>query len=268
MPNPQQIISRFNFLGFSIVVPCFNEEAGLVQLQTKLRSLRLLLEQKYDVHFILVDDGSTDNTWKVMKALFECEPDCTLLRHRRNLGIGAAILSGIRKAKTEVVCSIDADCSYDPHELENLVPLLAPGVDLVTASPYHPAGEVVDVPRWRLFLSKAASYLYRQVLRQKLYTYTSCFRVYRRSRIVRLKLRRRGFLAVAELIGKLDVQGSVILECPAKLATRSQGVSKMKTMQVAIGHVELLCELLAFSIWDMLRNRPRHHRALPDFNES
>lgn len=266
VPNPQAIPSTP--VDVSVVIPCCNEEAGLVRLQRKLRSASLVLKQKYNTHFILVDDGSTDNTWKMMKTFFGDEANCTLLRHRTNLGIGAAILHGIRQAKTEIVCSIDADCSYDPCELENLVPMLVPGVDLVTASPYHPAGEVVDVPCWRLFLSKAATHLYRQVLGQKLYTYTSCFRVYRRSTIVRLKLRRRGFLAVAELIAKLDLQGSVILECPAKLATRSQGASKMKTAQVALGHFKLLGELLAFRIWHMLLNRLRHDRALPDFNGS
>jgi glycosyltransferase involved in cell wall biosynthesis len=229
----------------TIVVPCFNEEPALINLRDELRRMEDSLGKTYDVHVILVDDGSTDKTWHLMQELFANEPNYVLLRQPRNFGVAAAILSGIRRANTEIVCSIDSDCTYNPQELSRLIPMLTPGVDLVTASPYHPLGEVRDVPHWRLALSKAASSLYRQVLRHKLYTYTSCFRVYRRSAIVELDLQRDGFLGITELIGKLDMQGSKIVECPATLAVRAQGVSKMRTARVLVGHLYLLGQLLA-----------------------
>jgi glycosyltransferase involved in cell wall biosynthesis len=229
----------------TIVVPCFNEEPVLPYLRDRLHSVRQFLGKRYEVHLILADDGSTDNTWKMMLELFGDAPNCTLLRHPKNLGVAATILAGIRRAKTEIVCSIDCDCSYDPHELGRLVPMLTSGVDLVTGSPYHPLGRVVDVPRWRLTLSKTASSLYRQVLTRKLYTYTSCFRVYRRSAILNLDLRKNGFLGIAELIGKLDLQGSMIVECPTSLEARVRGTSKMKITRVLVGHLYLLSQLLA-----------------------
>jgi glycosyltransferase involved in cell wall biosynthesis len=192
-----------------------------------------------------VDDGSTDRTWSILRQLFGEKPDCTLIRQPTNLGVGAAILTGIRAAPTEIACSIDCDCTYDPSELVRLLPKLTANIDLVTGSPYHPAGRVLGVQRWRLFLSKAASALYRRVLRHKLHTYTSCFRVYRRSAILQLELKRQGFLGIAELIGKLDLNGHSIAECPATLTARAHGFSKMKTARVLAGHIGLLCELLA-----------------------
>ncbi len=229
----------------TIVVPCFNEEPVLPYLRDTLCSVRQFLGKNYDVHVIIVDDGSTDGTWPLLQHLLQPEPNCHLVRHRSNLGVAAAILAGIRAADTEIVCSIDCDCTYDPHELERLVPMLTPGVDLVTGSPYHPLGKVLGVPRWRLALSKVASSLYRLVLRHKLYTYTSCFRVYRRSAILNLDLKQNGFLGIAELIGKLDLQGSVIVECPASLGGRVLGTSKMKIIRVIAGHLCLLSQLLA-----------------------
>ena len=229
----------------TIVVPCFNEEAVLPFLRDTLQSARQLLGKTYDLQIIVVDDGSTDRTWPVLRELFQSKPEYRLLRHENNLGIAAAILTGIRAAETEIVCSIDSDCTYDPHQLEKLVPMLTPGVDLVTGSPYHPLGQVEDVPRWRLSLSKAASALYRFVLHHKLYTYTSCFRVYRRRAILNLDLKEDGFLGIAELIGKLDLQGSAIVECPAKLEGRVLGASKMKVVRVIAGHLYLLCQLVA-----------------------
>ena len=231
--------------GITIVVPCFNEEPALVNLRNELRGVRESLESTYDVHVVLVDDGSTDKTWQLMQDLFAIESNCTLLRQPRNFGVAAAILSGMRRAKTDIVCSIDSDCTYDPRELARLIPLLTPDVDLVTGSPYHPLGKVRDVPRWRLALSKTASSLYRRVLKHKLYTYTSCFRVYRRDAILKLDLRENGFLGIAELVGKLEMQGSKIVECPTTLASRVQGVSKMRTARVAVGHLVLLGQMLA-----------------------
>jgi hypothetical protein len=134
----------------------------------------------------------------------------------------------------------------------NMIPMLTPGVDLVTASPYHPQGQVVNAPGWRLLLSKTASRIYRRLLRQRLHTYTSCFRVYRRSAILKLTLKHEGFLAIAELIGRLDLQDSVVVECPATLTTRVYGASKMKTAQVLLGHVQLLCELSKAKLWQAL----------------
>jgi glycosyltransferase involved in cell wall biosynthesis len=231
--------------GVTIVVPCFNEEPALPYLRKRLRSVREELGKEYEVHLILVDDGSTDNTWQMMLEWLRDEPNFRPLQHTKNLGVAAAILTGIRKAETEIVCSIDCDCTYDPQELGKLVPMLTSGVDLVTGSPYHPLGKVRDVPRWRLTLSKTASSLYRRVLRQKLYTYTSCFRVYRRSAILSLDLRENGFTGIAELIGKLDLQGSTIVECPTSLEARVQGASKMKIVRVVGGHLYLLGQLLA-----------------------
>jgi dolichol-phosphate mannosyltransferase len=208
-------------------------------------STKRLLGKRYDLQIIVVDDGSTDQTWPVLQDLFQSEGEYRLLRHENNSGIAAAILTGIRAAEAEIVCSIDSDCTYDPHQLETMVPMLTSGVDLVTASPYHPLGKVEDVPRWRLALSKAASTLYRLVLHQQLFTYTSCFRVYRRSAILNLDLKQNGFLGIAELIGKLDLQGSTVVECPARLEGRVLGASKMKVARVIAGHLFLLSQFTA-----------------------
>jgi polysaccharide deacetylase family protein (PEP-CTERM system associated) len=165
----------------TVVIPCYNEEKSLGYLARALGELDARLAARYEVSFILVDDGSQDGTWPLLDRLFGEQPRFTLLRHATNRGVGAAILTGIRAARSEIVCSMDCDCSYDPNELAAMIPKLAPSVALVTASPYHPAGRVLNVPRWRLGLSHGASFLYRRVLRHKLWTYTSCFRVYRRA---------------------------------------------------------------------------------------
>jgi dolichol-phosphate mannosyltransferase len=100
------------------------------------------------------------------------------------------------------------------------------------------------VPRWRLTLSKTLSRMYRVVLHQRLATYTSCFRVYRRDAVAPTNIDHPGFLGVAEMIGKLDLTGSQIVEFPTTLAVRMIGRSKMKVLRTIAGHVKLLMELL------------------------
>ncbi|HEU4698538.1 MAG TPA: glycosyltransferase, partial [Gemmatimonadales bacterium] len=229
--------------GVTIVVPCYNEELILPYLANTLESVRARLGRRYALQFLFVDDRSTDGTWPALQRTFGDRPDCTLVRHERNRGVAAAILTGIRAAHTEVVCSIDCDCTYDPHELERMIPRLAPGVAMVTASPYHPQGHVRNVPEWRLFLSRGLSAIYRHLLHHKLYTYTSCFRVYRRSALLGLRVERSGFLGVAETLGRLDLAGARIVEHPATLEVRMLGRSKMKILRTIVGHLGLVAEL-------------------------
>ena len=250
-PTPratQHISGSAARLAASIIVPCFNEELALNYLSNTLESVEASLKETYDLTFIFIDDCSTDGTWDLVRDLFKDKLNIKFVRHEHNLGVAAAILTGMQHADTEVVCSIDCDCTYDPHELINMIPLLTDGVDMVTASPYHPLGSVRNVPAWRLSLSKASSFLYRHVLKQKLYTYTSCFRIYRRSAVVDLKVKEGGFLGVAEVLGRLDLSGANIVEYPATLEVRLFGWSKMKILGTIVGHMRLLSRLLAMRL--------------------
>jgi polysaccharide deacetylase family protein (PEP-CTERM system associated) len=227
----------------AIVVPCYNEEQSLPYLANTLRSVVGKWGGRYEFSFVFVDDCSTDRTWEVLHTTFGRQPQCTLLRHAGNRGVAAAIQTGLRAASAAIVCSMDCDCTYDPHELGRMIPLLIDGVDVVTASPYHPDGHVKNVPRWRLFLSRSLSRLYRVVLRQKLYTYTSCFRVYRREAVLGVTVERGGFFGVTEMLGRLDLEGRRIVEFPTTLEARMLGRSKMKVLRTITGHLGLLAQM-------------------------
>jgi dolichol-phosphate mannosyltransferase len=224
----------------AIVVPCFNEAESAGKLRKNLLRLCEALPTQYAAEFLLVDDGSGDGTAETLEREFQDFPPIRVLRHERNLGIAAAISTGIVAANAEIVCSIDADCSYDPVQLVEMLPLLTEDVAMVVASPYHPLGKVNHVPPWRLKLSKAASGMYRLVLRQKLHTYTSCFRVYRRSAVIGVPLRNGGFVGIAELVCELDRRGEKIVEAPATLDVRTTGQSKMRVLRAGWAHLRLI----------------------------
>ncbi len=228
----------------SIVIPCYNEQEALPYLANTLRSVEAELNEKgYRPNILFVDDKSKDDTLATLNSLFADRKNVRILKHETNKGVAAGIMTGIRAAETELVCSMDCDCTYDPHELIKMLPLMEENVDLVTASPYHRDGGVRNVPGWRLFLSRGASFLYRRVLRSKLDTYTSCFRVYRRAAFADIELSESGFLGVAEMLGRVDLDGGTIVEFPAVLEVRLFGISKMKTVKTIGGHLKLLSRL-------------------------
>ena len=228
----------------SVVIPCYNETQALRYLSSALRDLCEEFAHDFRFTFVFVDDRSTDNTWSLLHEVFGGRPDCVLVRHEHNRGVAAAIQTGIRHAPDEVVCSIDCDCTYDPRELGRMIPMLEEGVDVVTASPYHPQGGVRNVPAWRLFLSRTLSRLYRLVFRQKLHTYTSCFRVYRRRSAAAVEIRLPGFLGVAEMLARIDQAGGRIVEYPTTLEVRVLGFSKMKVARTIAGHLGFLVGLV------------------------
>lgn len=227
----------------SVVVPCCNEEESLPQLLAALSRLAQRHGARYNFEFVLVDDGSQDRTGEMLQAAQRDNARIRTVRHDCNRGIAAAIQSGVRGAAHPVVCSLDADCTYDPELLVSMIPMLTDDVDLVTASPYHPLGRVHNVPAWRLALSRGASRLYRLLMKHKLHTYTSCVRVYRRASIIDLSLENDGFSGVAELLWKVERQGGRIVECPATLDVRRYGQSKIRLVQVIWGHIWLLAKV-------------------------
>jgi dolichol-phosphate mannosyltransferase len=120
---------------------------------------------------------------------------------------------------------------------------LARDADVVTASPYHPQGRVQNVPRWRLFLSRTLSRIYDRLLHDKLYTYTSCFRIYRRKAVEGLELSDGGFPGMAEILIRMIRRGARVVEFPTLLESRVLGVSKMRTLRTIRGHLKLLKRL-------------------------
>jgi polysaccharide deacetylase family protein (PEP-CTERM system associated) len=228
----------------TVVVPCFNESLVLPYSAKTLDSFAKDHDDRYETSFIFVDDCSTDDTWAKLQDLFGDRNDCVLIQHDRNRGITAGTMTGIRQARTELVCVIDCDCSYEIQQLNKMISLMGEDVACVTASPYHKDGSVVNVPGWRLFLSRGLSMLYRLVFRQKLATYTACFRVYRRSALIDIEIQEEGFVGIAEILAELDARGSKIAEAPAVLESRLFGRSKMKIVKTIWAHLQLLSRLL------------------------
>ncbi len=111
----------------SVVVPAYNEQEGmgelLVRVQAALRDL--------DFELIIVDDGSTDQTPQILSQAMQTMPFLRVLRMERNCGQSAAFDAGFKRARGQVVATLDADLQNDPEEIPRLLPLLD-GHDVIT----------------------------------------------------------------------------------------------------------------------------------------
>jgi dolichol-phosphate mannosyltransferase len=228
-----------------IVIPLCNERDSIQQLGQRLESLQARLGARYRVHYLFVDDGSTDGTGELLATAVPSSATFEILTHDVNRGVGAAFRTAFQHVKADYVCTIDADCSYGPENLMQMILDLEQGsTDVAVASPYHPAGTVEGVQPWRIALSANCSRLYRLVTPLKLYTYTSIFRAYRGHAVRGLAVENDGFVAAVEILLRVDRLGYRVAEVPMTLSRRSTGQSKMRIGKTIGAHLGLMKKCL------------------------
>jgi glycosyltransferase involved in cell wall biosynthesis len=118
-------------MDISIVVPLFNEAESLPELVQWID--RVMEANKYSYEVLLIDDGSTDNSWEVVVGLQKSHSNARGIRFRRNYGKSAALHVGFKSARGEVVMTMDADLQDSPDEIPGFVKMIREeGYDLVS----------------------------------------------------------------------------------------------------------------------------------------
>jgi glycosyltransferase involved in cell wall biosynthesis len=102
----------------SIVIPLFNEQESLLELNKTI--LEIVLTMKIEFEIIYVDDGSTDNSWDIIKNLSKNSSNLIGIKFLRNFGKSQALYAGFEAAHGEVVITMDADLQDDPNEIPSL----------------------------------------------------------------------------------------------------------------------------------------------------
>lgn len=115
----------------SVVVPLFNEEESLPELCKWIKEV--MDQNRFSYEIILVDDGSSDNSWQVVKSLISANHSIKGIKFRRNYGKSAALNKGFEKALGNVVITMDADLQDSPDEIPELYKMITDGgFDLVS----------------------------------------------------------------------------------------------------------------------------------------
>ena len=115
----------------SVVIPLFNEEESLPELHTWIK--KVVNQHQLSTQIIMVDDGSTDNSWAVIENLKQNDEDLVGVKFRRNYGKSAGLYVGFDKADGDVVITMDADLQDSPEEIPELYDMIKhQGYDLVS----------------------------------------------------------------------------------------------------------------------------------------
>lgn len=226
----------------SFIFPAFNEAENLKRFPQEVIPVFNALGEEYEI--LIIDDGSSDDTAQVAAAL---PAPVKLIRHEKNMGMGAAIRTGIKAARGELIVTMDTDLTFAPALVSRLLERFKQGdVDVVSGSPKM-AGYDKDIPKYRVAISYLASLIYAAVLGAYVRDVSPIFRLYKREQLLQLPLLASRFDINAEILFFLIQDHRKIAEVPAPLTQRIHGESKLDYKKEIIRHLRL--------IWRMLKLR-------------
>ncbi len=206
----------------SVIVPVYNERNSLPEVVRRMRRTELPL----DVEIVMVDDGSTDGTDKILAAI----EDSTVqhVRHDHNRGKGAAIRTGLARARGELVLIQDADLEYDPKDWPRLLrPVLDGEAKVVYGSRFTGERLSMSFRHWAgsRLLSLATNVLYDTTLSDMLTGY----KLFDRRVLDGITLEADGFAFEPEFTAKLLRRGHRIYEVPIGYVSRGRAEGRKYT---------------------------------------
>lgn len=157
----------------SLVIPLYNEEESLPELEAWIR--RVVEEIGYSYEIILVDDGSKDKSWQIIEALASQNPNVRGIKFRRNYGKSAALNVGFQAAMGDVVITLDADLQDSPDEIPPLYKMIKEdGFDLISGwkkKRYDPISKTIP--------SKFFNYITRRISKIELHDFNCGLKAYK-----------------------------------------------------------------------------------------
>lgn len=118
-------------MNISVVIPLYNEEESLPELYEWIE--RVMNNNNFSFEVIFINDGSRDNSWKVIEELAQKSPHVKGIKFRRNYGKSPALFCGFKEAQGDVVITMDADLQDSPNEIPELYRMITEeGYDLVS----------------------------------------------------------------------------------------------------------------------------------------
>lgn len=215
----------------TVLIPAYNEGIALGANLVRLADYFSLYASRYTFDYVIVDDGSTDETLAVARTFARFRPNVRVLAHPKNAGMGRSLRTGFAVAEGEYILTLDADMSYSADlAMELLEAVETEQADVAMASPYMRGGRVVNVPWLRRLLSREANRFLSLATNGRYATLTAMVRVYRRAFVQKLEPLSSGMEINPELVFLVMRKGGKIVEVPAQLRwSDDRRQSRMRT---------------------------------------
>jgi glycosyltransferase involved in cell wall biosynthesis len=206
-------------ISLSAFFPAYNDQhtiEGIVR--TAAEEMRKVTD---DFEVLVVDDGSKDETGAILDRLAGELPFLRIIHHERNLGYGAALISGFKNAKKDLIFYTDGDGQYDVREMHNLLAQLRPHIDLVNGY------KVKRADAWyRVWIGLAYLRAVRWVFHLSIRDVDCDFRLFRRYVFDTISLESTSGVICVEMAKKFELAGFRMAEIPVSHYPRLHGRSE------------------------------------------
>ena len=231
----------------SIVISLFNEEESLPELIGWIE--KVVTKEQYSYEILMIDDGSTDSSWKVIKNLSEKNPSIRGISFRRNYGKSAALYEGFKAAEGRVVITMDADLQDSPDEIPELYRMVTEdGYDIVSGW----KKQRFDNKLTKNLPSKLYNWTARKITGIKLHDMNCGLKAYRNEVIKNIEVYGEMHRYIPYLAKNAGF--SRITEKPVQHQKRKYGVSKFGLERFVNGFLDLI------SLWFLSKfgKKPMH----------
>jgi glycosyltransferase involved in cell wall biosynthesis len=165
----------------SVVVPLLNEQDNIRPLYDQLKEA---LDRTHNYELIFVDDGSTDDSFRILAELHKADDRVKVIRFRKNFGQTSALSAGFAHSKGAIIVAIDADLQNDPADIPKMVEKLHEGYDVVSGWRKKRHDDAIT----RLLPSRAANWLISTITGVNLHDFGCTLKAYRREVLAETRL--------------------------------------------------------------------------------
>jgi glycosyltransferase involved in cell wall biosynthesis len=229
----RRILPKIDYTTLTVLMPVFNEQSTVKEIVSRC----LLVDLPLKVDLIIVDDGSSDGTAKVLEGL--SDPRVRVLSHGINRGKGAALRTGLAEARGDLLIVQDADLEYDPNDWRILLgPVLEGSASVVYGNRFAGRGKNMSGLHMlgNRFLSLVTSILYAK----RLADMETCYKLFDRRVLDPIHVVSNQFEFEPEITAKVLRQGFDIVEVPISYAGREFHEGKKITWRDGFGALRAL----------------------------
>jgi glycosyltransferase involved in cell wall biosynthesis len=201
---------------YSIVVPFHNEEENVTAMYARLKQVMEQVGDSFEL--VLVDDGSSDRSYKLLEEIAAVDSRVLVVKLRRNFGQTSALAAGFDNASGDYIFAMDGDLQHDPNEIPNFIEKLEEGYDVVSGW----RKERIDNFVMRRIPSRCANWLMAKLSGVDIHDFGTTFKAYRREVITNIPLYGEMHRFIPALA---SWYGASICEIPIKNVNRERGKS-------------------------------------------